>query len=136
MHDAAVQDRKDGSEKAELIIVLRCCTHEARGIGSRETSAARIIPSSLPPRTPKTTRSPTSRSELRLGGSHQRFLPVGQIATGTCAGHSQMPIEKIHEFGFVLRDHGANVRENAAKFVWRARLEFYDFRHGGCPFER
>jgi hypothetical protein len=34
------------------------------------------------------------------------------------------------------RDHGANVRENVAKFVWRAQLGFYVFPHGGCPFER
>jgi hypothetical protein len=33
------------------------------------------------------------------------------------------------------RDHCANVNENAAKFAWRARLEFYGFPHGGCPFE-
>jgi hypothetical protein len=30
------------------------------------------------------------------------------------------------------RDHGANVDDNAAKFVRRAWLEW----HGGCPFER
>jgi hypothetical protein len=34
------------------------------------------------------------------------------------------------------RDHGANVDDNAAKFVRRARLEFYGFWHDGCPFER
>jgi hypothetical protein len=34
------------------------------------------------------------------------------------------------------RDHGANVDDNAAKFVRRARLEFYGFWQCGCPFER
>jgi len=28
------------------------------------------------------------------------------------------------------RDHGANVRENVAKFVWRAQPGFYVFPHG------
>jgi hypothetical protein len=34
------------------------------------------------------------------------------------------------------RDYGANVNDNAAKFVRRARLEFNGFGHGGCPLER
>ena len=73
---------------------------KSRGIGSRETSAARMIPSSLPThrrRTPIAMQIGT-----RLGGSHQRSR-AGRSATGNSAGHSRMPIEKIHEFGFVLR---------------------------------
>ena len=34
-----------------------------------------------------------------------------------------------------LRDHGANVDDNAAKFARRARF-VHGFWHGGCPFER
>jgi hypothetical protein len=64
------------------------------GIGSRETSAARndsII---------------TAHDDMQIGTAAWRFaskVPGGPIATGNSAGHSQMPIEKIHEFGFVLR---------------------------------
>ena len=43
MHDAAVQDREDGTEKAELIIVHSLLQLKSRGIGSREISAANSL---------------------------------------------------------------------------------------------
>jgi hypothetical protein len=33
----------------------------------------------------------------------------------------------------IVCESGANVRENAVKFVWRASMEFDLCRHGGCP---
>ena len=73
MHEASVQDREDGTEKAELIIVHSLLQPKSRGTGSREISAARMIPSSLPA-TPKAIRSPTCRSEPALLAQETRGL--------------------------------------------------------------